>query len=293
MNSVSRMRNRTVLVTGGGSGIGRSIAHEFAASGARVLINDIRDVGEEVANNVGGEFLKADLSDQNSVSQLAEEAIKIAGRIDILVNNAGTQHVDAVDVFPDDIWVKLIHIMLVAPFLLTKQFIPAMKENRWGRIINISSIHGLVASPFKSAYVSAKHGLVGLTKSVALEVGEYGITVNAICPGYARTPLVEAQIDDQARTLGIEKDEVVDKVMLAPAAIKELIDPDDIAKLASFLASEEARLITGSSYSIDAGWTAREATQYILYLDIIPRRRLYFIIQRFTPDETMTVDVQL
>jgi len=251
------MRNRTVLVTGGGSGIGRSIAHEFAASGARVLINDIRDVGEEVANNVGGEFLKADLSDQNSVSQLAEEAIKIAGRIDILVNNAGTQHVDGVDVFPDDIWVKLIHIMLVAPFLLTKQFIPAMKENRWGRIINISSIHGLVASPFKSAYVSAKHGLVGLTKSVALEVGEYGITVNAICPGYARTPLVEAQIDDQARTLGIEKDEVVDKVMLAPAAIKELIDPDDIAKLASFLASEEARLITGSSYSIDAGWTAR------------------------------------
>lgn len=257
MNSVSRMRNRTVLVTGGGSGIGRSIAHEFAASGARVLINDIRDLGEEVANNVGGEFLKADLSDQNSVSQLAEEAIKIAGRIDILVNNAGTQHVDGVDVFPDDIWVKLIHIMLVAPFLLTKQFIPAMKENRWGRIINISSIHGLVASPFKSAYVSAKHGLVGLTKSVALEVGEYGITVNAICPGYARTPLVEAQIDDQARTLGIEKDEVVDKVMLAPAAIKELIDPDDIAKLASFLASEEARLITGSSYSIDAGWTAR------------------------------------
>ena len=257
MNSVSRMRNRTVLVTGGGSGIGRSIAHEFAASGARVLINDIRDVGEEVANNVGGEFLKADLSDQNSVSQLAEEAIKIAGRIDILVNNAGTQHVDGVDVFPDDIWVKLIHIMLVAPFLLTKQFIPAMKENRWGRIINISSIHGLVASPFKSAYVSAKHGLVGLTKSVALEVGEYGITVNAICPGYARTPLVEAQIDDQARTLGIEKDEVVDNVMLAPAAIKELIDPDDIAKLASFLASEEARLITGSSYSIDAGWTAR------------------------------------
>ena len=257
MNSVSRMRNRTVLVTGGGSGIGRSIAHEFAASGARVLINDIRDVGEEVANNVGGEFLKADLSDQNSVSQLAEEAIKIAGRIDILVNNAGTQHVDGVDVIPDDIWVKLIHIMLVAPFLLTKQFIPAMKENRWGRIINISSIHGLVASPFKSAYVSAKHGLVGLTKSVALEVGEYGITVNAICPGYARTPLVEAQIDDQARTLGIEKDEVVDKVMLAPAAIKELIDPDDIAKLASFLASEEARLITGSSYSIDAGWTAR------------------------------------
>ena len=251
------MRNRTVLVTGGGSGIGRSIAHEFAASGARVLINDIRDVGEEVANNVGGEFLKADLSDQNSVSQLAEEAIKIAGRIDILVNNAGTQHVDAVDVFPDDIWVKLIHIMLVAPFLLTKQFIPAMKENRWGRIINISSIHGLVASPFKSAYVSAKHGLVGLTKSVALEVGEYGITVNAICPGYACTPLVEAQIDDQARTLGIEKDEVVDNVMLAPAAIKELIDPDDIAKLASFLASEEARLITGSSYSIDAGWTAR------------------------------------
>ena len=257
MNSVNRMSNRTVLITGGGSGIGRSIAHEFAASGAKLLINDVRDVGEEVANDVCGEFIKADLSDQNSVLKLVEEATKIAGRIDILVNNAGTQHVDAVDVFPDDVWIKLVHIMLVAPFLLTKRFIPAMKQNGWGRIINISSIHGLVASPFKSAYVSAKHGLIGFTKSVALEVGEYGITVNAICPGYTRTPLVEAQIDDQARTLGIEKDDVVDKVMLAPAAIKELIDPDQIAKLASFLASEDARLITGSSYSIDAGWTAR------------------------------------
>ena len=254
---VTPLEGRSALVTGGGSGIGRAIAHEFASAGARVIINDVRDIGQEVADDIDGEFVKADLSNAVEAGEMARRAVQIAGRIDILVNNAGTQHVDPIDEFPEDIWVKLIHIMLVAPFLLTKQILPGMKRNGWGRIINVSSIHGLVASPYKSAYVSAKHGLIGLTKTVALEVGGDGVTVNAICPGYARTPLVEAQIKDQARTLGINESDVLDRVMLEPAAIKELIEPAEIAKLALFLASEDARFITGSSYSIDAGWTAR------------------------------------
>jgi 3-hydroxybutyrate dehydrogenase len=147
--------------------------------------------------------------------------------------------------------------MLVAPFQLTKYVVPGMKERGWGRIINLSSIHGLVASPFKSAYVSAKHGLIGLTRTVALEVGEFGITVNAICPGYSNTPLVQSQIADQARTRGISETDVIEKVMLEPAAIKRLVEPDEIASLALYLASEGARSVTGAAISIDAGWTAR------------------------------------
>jgi 3-hydroxybutyrate dehydrogenase len=162
-----------------------------------------------------------------------------------------------VDEFPDEIWMKMVHVMLVAPFQTTKYLLPSMKEHGWGRIINISSIHGLVASPFKSAYISAKHGLIGLTKTVALEVGQHGITVNAICPGFVRTPLVEGQITNQANLNNLTEEEVVEKIMLEPAAIKHLIEPSEIAGLARFLASDEARSITGASYSIDLGWTAR------------------------------------
>ena len=151
----------------------------------------------------------------------------------------------------------MVQVMLVAPFQLIKYLVPAMKAQGWGRIINMASIHGLVASPYKSAYNSAKHGLVGLTKTVALEVGEFGITVNAICPGYVRTRLVEVQLEDQAKMRGISVEDVIEKVMLEPAAIKRLIDPDEVAALAQFLASDAARSITGSAYSIDAGWVAR------------------------------------
>ena len=151
----------------------------------------------------------------------------------------------------------MIQVMLVAPFQLTKHAIPGMKESGWGRIINMSSIHGLVASPYKSAYNSAKHGLIGFTKTVALEVGEFGITANAICPGYTRTPLVQAQVADQAKNNDLSEDEVISKIMLEPAAIKRLIEPTEVADLAVFLASDSARSITGSAYSIDLGWVAR------------------------------------
>ena len=251
------LKGKVALVTGGGNGIGKIIAHLLAEQGVRVLVNDIRDVGREVAESVGGVFLKADLTSMEEAAALGERALEVEGRLDILVNNAGTQHIDPVEDFPDETWARLVQLLLVAPFQLTKRVVPGMKERRWGRIINMSSIHGLVASPYKSAYVSAKHGLIGLTKTVALEVGRHGITVNAICPGYTRTRLVEVQIEDQARTRGISVDEVVETVMLEPAAINRLVEPEEVAKLAMFLASEAARSITGSAYSIDAGWTAR------------------------------------
>ena len=252
-----QLKDKVALVTGAGSGIGRSIARVFAENGARVLVNDVQDSGRIVADELDGVFLQADLSDMEETRDLCRRAIDAAGRVDILVNNAGFQQVFPVDEFPDETWAELVHVMLVAPFQLTKYLLPGMKERRWGRIINMSSIHGLVASPFKSAYVSAKHGLIGLTKTVALEVGSYDVTVNAICPAFVRTPLVEAQIADQARNLGISEDEVIDKVVLGPAAIKRLIEPEEVARLALFLASEDARSITGSAYSIDVGWTAR------------------------------------
>ncbi len=248
---------RVALVTGGGSGIGKAIAGVYAESGATVIINDIRDVGQEVADEIGGHFLRADLSDMDSTRRLAEQALAIEGMVDVLVNNAGYQNIYPVEDFPDEMWAEMVQVMLIAPFQLIKYLVPAMKERNWGRIINISSIHGLVASPYKSAYNSAKHGLVGLTKTVALELGEFGITANAICPGFVRTRLVEEQVADQARTRGIPAEDVVEKVMLEPAAIKRLIDPEEVAGVAAFLASDTARSITGSTYSIDAGWVAR------------------------------------
>ncbi|ETN89155.1 3-hydroxybutyrate dehydrogenase [Thermus sp. NMX2.A1] len=177
--------------------------------------------------------------------------------MDILVNNAGFQHIDPVEEFPLETWQRMIQVMLTAPFQLIKALLPGMKAKGWGRILNIASIHGLVASPYKSAYISAKHGLLGLTKTVALEAGPYGITVNAIAPAYVRTPLVEKQIADQARTLSIPESEVVEKVFLAQAAIKRLIEPEEVAALALFLASEKASAITGAVFPIDLGWTAR------------------------------------
>jgi 3-hydroxybutyrate dehydrogenase len=248
---------KVALITGGGGGFGRAIANTYTDAGARVVITDARESGREVAEEVGGSFILADLSDMEATRELCREAIESEGGVDILVNNAGLQHIAPVEEFPDDDWARLVQIMLVAPFQLTKYVVPGMKERAWGRIINLSSIHGLVASPFKSAYVSAKHGLVGLTRTTALELGEFGITVNAICPGYSNTPLTRGQVADQARTRGISESDVIEKVMLEPAAIKRLVEPDEIASLALYLASEGARSITGAAISIDAGWTAR------------------------------------
>lgn len=257
METNTSLNGRVALITGGGSGIGKAIAMTFTASGATVIINDMRDEGQKVANELRGAFIKANLADMEETRQLARKALAVEGRVDILVNNAGYQHVSPVEDFPEDVWAQMVQVMLVAPFQLTKYVVPGMKERKWGRIINIASIHGLVASPYKSAYNAAKHGIVGLTKTVALEVGQFGITVNAICPGYTRTPLVEAQLESQAKTFGITAEEVVQKIMLEPAAIKRMIEPEEIAGLARFLASEEARSITGASYAIDLGWTAR------------------------------------
>ncbi|WP_029214654.1 3-hydroxybutyrate dehydrogenase [Kallotenue papyrolyticum] len=251
------LQGKVALVTGAGSGIGRAIAAAFAREGAQVIVHDLREEAAEVAQAIGGTFLRADLSDAEQTRRLGQQAVAWRGRVDILVNNAGYQHIDPIETFPDDEWQRMIQVMLVAPFLLSKAVIAGMKAARWGRIINIASIHGLVASPFKSAYISAKHGLIGLTRTAALELGEYGITVNAICPAYVRTPLVESQIADQARTRGIPEQDVVAQVMLEPAAIKRLIEPAEVADLALFLASERARSMTGGAYTIDLGWTAR------------------------------------
>lgn len=248
---------KTALVTGAGSGIGKAIATAFANEGANVLVNDLTEAGRAVADDIGGTFIKADLSDREAVVALARHALEACGRIDILVNNAGFQHVAPVEEFPEETWVKMIQVMLIAAFQLTKHLAPAMKQNKWGRIINMSSLHGIVASPYKSAYIAAKHGLIGLTKTVALELGEFGITANAICPAYVRTPIVDNQIRDQAAAHGIGEDEVIEKIMLEPAAIKRLIQPEEVAGLALFLASDKASAMTGAAYMIDLGWTAR------------------------------------
>ena len=182
---------KVVLITGAGSGIGRAVAEAFARHGADVFVNDVNQECADVADSIGGEFIQADLSDNQETRVLAEKALATRGRVDILVNNAGFQHVAPVEEFSEETWISMIQVMLVAPFQLIKYLTPAMKKKGWGRIINIASIHGLAASPYKSAYGSAKHGIIGLTKSVALEVASSGITVNAICPAYVRTPLVE------------------------------------------------------------------------------------------------------
>lgn len=251
------LAGKTALVTGAGSGIGRAIAERLAEGGARVIVNDVDASGSETAESVRGPFLQADLSSMEETRELGGRALEVSGGVDILVNNAGVQHVAPVDEFPDEQWARMMQIMLAAPFQLTKRLLPGMKERGWGRIVNISSIHGLIASPNKSAYTAAKHGLIGFTKAVALEAGPHGVTVNAICPSFVRTPLVEGQLPDLARTAGVSTDEVVERVILEQAAVKRLIEPREVAELALFLASDGASAMTGSAYNIDLGWTAR------------------------------------
>ena len=257
-NSEMDFSAKTVLVTGAGSGIGWAIAEAFSRLKARVLLHDINPAAADLARKIGAEFLSADLSDPAGVRQLASAALeKGGGRIDILVNNAGFQHVAKVEEFPEETWVTMIQVMLIAPFQLIRALLPGMKQNGWGRIINMGSIHAVIASPFKSAYISAKHGLLGLTRCVALEAAPFGVTVNAICPAYVRTPLVEKQIADQARTHGLTVDDVVQKIMLEPAAIKRLIEPSEVADFVLYLCSEPGAIITGSTQMLDLGWTAR------------------------------------
>ena len=256
---MGELTGRCALVTGAASGIGRAVAEDLGARGARVLVSDLDEAGaREVAAHIPGAIAqRGDVSSREDCRALVERARTEWQRLDILVNNAGLQHVSPVEDFPEDRWEQMIRIMLVGPFLLTRYALPLMYERKWGRIINMSSLHGVVASPYKSAYVSAKHGLMGLTKTVALEAADKGVTVNAVCPAYVRTPLVEKQIADQARVHGLSETEVIERIMLAPAAIKRLLEPSEVAAYVAFLCSEAAGGITGAAQMMDGGWTAR------------------------------------
>ena len=251
------LKDKVAIVTGAASGIGLVTAEMLAKEGARVVLADINEAQlEAVSAKIGADALAVDLSKREGCRELADYAMKQHGRIDILVNVAGIQNVASVEDFPEERWDFMISLMLTAPFLLTKYAWPSMRQNGWGRVINLNSIHGLVASEFKSAYVSAKHGLMGLTKTAALEGGPCGITVNSICPAYVRTPLVDNQIEAQAQNHGISKEEVVSKIMLQKAAIKTMLEPETIAEAVKFLCSDAAANITGTAFTIDGGWTA-------------------------------------
>lgn len=251
------LENNIAIVTGGTSGIGYAISKLFTEFGAKVIAASSRqEAVDKTKEEIGCDGLAVDLSKREECKRLVDYTIEKYGRVDILVNNAGIQHVCKVEEFPDDKWKFMMDLMLNAPFYLIKYCVPSMKEHNWGRIINIGSIQGIVASPYKSCYVSAKHGLQGLTMAAALELGKYGITVNSICPAYVDTPLVQKQIASQAKEHNIDEKDVVSEIMLTNSAIKHLIDPIDIAKVARFLCSDGAQMITGTAIPVDGGWTA-------------------------------------
>jgi 3-hydroxybutyrate dehydrogenase len=245
------LAGRRALVTGAASGIGAALARRLVGDGAQVVAVDRDKTGlDQLAREVAAvEPVPCDLSDLTAVDALPAE-------VDVLVNNAGLQHVAPIPEFDPDRFSLILRVMLEAPFRLARRALPHMYARGWGRVINISSVHGLRASPFKSAYVSAKHGLEGLSKVIALEGAEHGVTSNCLDPAYVRTPLVERQIADQARTHGIDPGEVVERVMLAPAAVKRLVEPDEVAELAAVLYGPASASITGASLSMDGGWTA-------------------------------------
>ncbi len=245
------LHGRVAVVTGGASGIGEACATRLAADGASVVVADINgDAAAAVADRLGGRPVQVDLAADF-------DAFALAGQADILVNCAGLQHVAPVHEFPPDMFRRLLAVMLEAPFQLARAALPHMYEHGFGRIVNISSVHGLRASPYKSAYVAAKHGLEGLSKVIALEGGPKGVTSNTICPAYVRTPLVEKQIADQARIHGISEDRVVEEIMLTEPAIKRLIEPSEVGELTADLCSAPASFANVSSYVLDGGWSAR------------------------------------
>jgi 3-hydroxybutyrate dehydrogenase len=239
------------LVTGAGSGIGTACAVRLAEAGAKVVVADVDErAAAEVAEQAGGEAWAVDLSDTEA---LASQRLEV----DVLVNNAGVQHVSPVEDFPPDRFAFILRLMLESPFLLVRAALPHMYARGFGRVVNISSAHGLVASPYKSAYVAAKHGLEGLSKVIALEGGPHGVTSNCVCPAYVRTPLVEKQIADQARIHGIPEAEVVEQVMLTEPSIKRLVEPEEVAEMVAYLCSPAGAFVNGASLPIDGGWTAR------------------------------------
>ncbi|MET4580701.1 3-hydroxybutyrate dehydrogenase [Conyzicola nivalis] len=256
MTSSGTLTGRRALVTGGASGIGAATARALAAAGAHVVIADIdRDGAEAVAAEIGGSTWIVDLVDTAALDD-AGLARALDG-VDILVNNAGIQHVAPIEQFEPEKFRRILSLMLEAPFLLIRAALPGMYERGFGRIVNVSSVHGLRASPFKSAYVTAKHGLEGLSKVTALEGGDHGVTSNCVNPGYVRTPLVESQIAAQAAAHGIDESEVLAKIMLTESAIKRLVEPEEVASLIAWLAAPDAAMVTGASYTMDGGWSAR------------------------------------
>lgn len=258
-------KGKVAIVTGSTSGIGLGIARALAASGCHVMLNGFGDADEiekiraglENEHGVQVAYNGADMTKPKEIAALVKDAADRWGSVDIVVNNAGIQHVSPVDEFPEEKWDAIIAINLSSAFHVTKHALPYMKKNQWGRIVNLASAHALVASPFKSAYVAAKHGIAGFTKTVALEVAQQGITVNAICPGYVKTPLVENQIADTAKARGISEDEVVNNVMLAASPTKKFTQIDQLGDFAVFLCSDSAANITGAMLPVDGGWTAQ------------------------------------
>ena len=255
---MNTMGNKVAIVTGAASGIGLAIAQELAMRGVRVTLSDIDDEKgkEATAALPNARFQFANMTIENDCKRLATDTLAAEGHVDILVNDAGIQYVAPITEFPLSKWNEIMDIMLTAPFILTKEVLPGMYSGNWGRVINIASVHALRASAFKSAYVAAKHGLLGLTRVTALEGAEHGVTCNAICPSYVRTALVENQIASQAKVHGIPESEVVEKIMLVEAPIRRLLEPAEVAKLVAFLCSDDASGITGSALTIDCGWTA-------------------------------------
>jgi len=260
------LKNRkNAIVTGSTSGIGLGIAESLAADGMNVMLNgfgkadEIERTRSDLASSHGVEalFSGADMTKPDEIRSMVEQAEEHLGGVDVLVNNAGIQHVSPIEEFPPEKWDAIIAINLSSSFHTIRAALPGMKSRKWGRIINLASAHGLVASPFKSAYVSAKHGLLGLTKTVALEAAEHGITVNAICPGYVKTPLVEKQIPDTAKARGMTEEEVIRDVLLAAQPTKKFVTTEQLGALTVFLCSEAGASINGAALPVDGGWTAQ------------------------------------
>ena len=258
------LKNRSAIVTGSTSGIGLGVATALAKEGCNLLLNGFGEPAaiEAIRSKLASEFgvkvihSAADMSKPAEIRDMVAMAARELGGVEILINNAGIQHVAAVADFPEDMWERIIAINMSSAFHASKAVIPLMRAKGWGRVINIASAHGLVASPFKSAYVTAKHGVVGFTKVLGLELAKEGITCNAICPGYVRTPLVEKQVDDQAKVHGIPRERVISEVILKPQPTGRFVEIDEVAAMAVFLCTEAGKSITGTTLSIDGGWTA-------------------------------------
>jgi len=260
MTSAAVLADRTALITGAGSGIGAAIAEELARAGAYVLVQDLRqEAAETIAEGIrarGGAAgaIDGDVSEPDDVSAIVDGLVQSHGRVDILVNNAGVQHVAPIDHYPLEQWNRLLGVLLTGPFLLTQAVLPSMRRQAWGRIINIASVNGKRGDPGKAAYCSAKHGLIGLTRVVALETATDGITANAICPGLVDTPFIQNQLTELAAMHGLTRDETVERIYLSSIPQRRMLDPGEIATMARYLASDEARGITGQAINVSAGF---------------------------------------